>query len=184
MFPKIHVGSSQTQHALEHKDCADKHVSCTYFKGLLFYLPLWLLIHLFVDLFFIASGAEGMYLMCSHGSLYQRGRKSAAAFRSKGGERDMSTYLWLHYKSLWLILWGDEKDVKCEIRVADAALIVKTVCYVWVAAKWSTTSTYWCSLQHSDSWPLAVLQQRECQQWVTGAAFHSSSSISSPIFSL
>lgn len=71
--------------------------------------PLWLVIHLFVDLFFIASGAEGTCLMCSHGSLYKRGRKAASAFRSKGGEGDMSAYLWLHCKSLWLILWDDEK---------------------------------------------------------------------------
>lgn len=28
------------------------------------------------------------------------GRKAAAAFRSKGGERDMSAYLLQHYKSL------------------------------------------------------------------------------------
>lgn len=51
MFPKIHAGLSQTQKAHQHKNCADKCVSFSCFKDLLFYFPLWLLIHLFVDLF-------------------------------------------------------------------------------------------------------------------------------------
>ena len=85
-FPK-YFGLS-AQEAQKYKNCSDKPViRTTLFKRLLvfcfFHSPLWLLIYLFVDLFFSALGAEGRgCLMCSHGSLYQRGGRGRLPLHS------------------------------------------------------------------------------------------------------
>lgn len=86
-FPKYTLDYHKQKRLQKHKNCSDEPVTFPHnLKASLFFFPLWLLIHLFVDLYFIASGAEGMCLMCSPGSL-QKGKEGCCCIQVKGRRR-------------------------------------------------------------------------------------------------
>ena len=99
----------------QHKNCSDKPViRTTLFKRLLGFFFFPLCDYLFICLLIYFSTpwvqrAEDVW--CALMAVFTKGGKgkAAAAFRSKGGERDMSACLRRHYKSFRLILWGDEE---------------------------------------------------------------------------
>lgn len=95
--------------------------------------------------------AEGVW--CALMAVFTKGGKgkAAAAFRSKGGEGDMSACLRLHYKSFRLILWGDEekriwkkhkkfKNLRWDQGYEHRAHCTNCWCrHVWAVAEWSTS---------------------------------------------
>lgn len=121
-FPKIHVGLSQTQR-LGNVRTVQIHVN-VFFAHILKALCVFFSLcnHLFICLliYFSLPQVQRACVWCAPMAVFTKGgrKAAAAAFRSKGGERDMSTYLRLHYKSLWLILRGEgkEKDIKKNLR--------------------------------------------------------------------